>query len=119
VAGFGRCMPLKDQVQASQAQCGAAIPTRTGPGDLILHPTGLPEMESDMSDFLTETEACAYLETLGVPIAARTLTNKRWAGTGPAFVKALRKVRYRRVDLDAWAAEQVSSPRRSTSAIAA
>jgi predicted DNA-binding transcriptional regulator AlpA len=31
---------------------------------------------------------------------------RRWSGTGPAFVKVGRRVRYLRADLDAWVAAQ-------------
>lgn len=68
-----------------------------------------------MSDFLTEAEAAALATEEGVPIAPRTLANWRWAGHGPPFVKARRRVRYRRADLIAWVRAQISPPRRSTS----
>ncbi len=64
---------------------------------------------------LTEAEAAAYLNALGVPVAARTLANRRWAGTGPVFLKVASRIRYRREDLEVWAREQIGEPRRSTS----
>ncbi len=69
-----------------------------------------------MTDILNEAEAAALLNALGVPVAARTLANRRWAGNGPLFVKVASRVRYRRADLEAWAREQIGEPRRSTSA---
>ncbi|MEQ1819791.1 MAG: hypothetical protein ABL871_14405 [Terricaulis sp.] len=68
-----------------------------------------------MSDYFTETDAAALLRTLGVPIQSRTLANKRWAGTGPLFVKVGLRVRYRRADLEEYAAKMIGPPVRSTS----
>ena len=39
-------------------------------------------------------------EYVGIP--ATTLAQWRWAGTGPAYVKVGRMVRYRREDVEAW-----------------
>jgi hypothetical protein len=68
-----------------------------------------------VSEYLTEEEAAALSTAQGVPVAARTLSNWRWAGGGPPFVKVMRRVRYRRADILAWAQAQISEPRRSTS----
>lgn len=68
-----------------------------------------------MSEYITEAEAAALATEMGVPVAPRTLANWRWSGQGPVFVKALRRVRYRREDVEAWARAQISAPRRSTS----
>lgn len=68
-----------------------------------------------MSEYLTEAEAAAVANAEGVPVSPRTLANWRWAGNGPPFVKVLRRVRYRRADVIAWAQSQISAPRRSTS----
>jgi hypothetical protein len=68
-----------------------------------------------MSDYLTEAEAAAVSTEEGVPVSPRTLANWRWAGGGPQFVKVMRRVRYRRCDVIAWAQSQISAPRRSTS----
>ena len=66
---------------------------------------------------LNTREAAAYLtDKHGVPIAARTLDNKAWAGRGPRFYKAVTGRRlYDPADLDAWAIEALGPPRRSTS----
>jgi hypothetical protein len=68
-----------------------------------------------VSEYLTEEEAAALSTAQGVPVAARTLSNWRWAGSGPPFVKVMRRVRYRREDVVTWARAQISEPRRSTS----
>ena len=47
--------------------------------------------------YLTQDEAAELLR-----ISPRTLERHRVAGTGPRFVKAGRRVLYRRSDLDAW-----------------
>ncbi len=51
------------------------------------------------SPFLTHRQAAAYLL-----LSPRTLERSRLAGTGPRFVKAGRRVLYRRDELDLWAA---------------
>lgn len=71
--------------------------------------------EKAVSQYLTETEAALLATEQGVPVSPRTLANWRWSGQGPLFVKALRRVRYRREDVLAWASAQISAPRRSTS----
>lgn len=62
-------------------------------------------------------EAARYLgDRHGLVIAARTLDNYAWCGRGPAFYKAATGRRlYDLSDLDAWAAEALGAPRRSTS----
>lgn len=54
------------------------------------------------SPFLTNDEAASYLK-----LAARSLEKFRVQGTGPRYVKAGRRVLYRRDDLDAWAAARL------------
>ena len=49
------------------------------------------------SPFLTHRQAAAYLR-----LSPRTLERSRLAGTGPRFVKAGRRVLYRREDLTAF-----------------
>ena len=56
---------------------------------------------TDERIYLTTAEAALYL---GLP--ARTLQRYRIAGEGPAFHRFGGRVRYRRSDLDAWAAEE-------------
>lgn len=47
--------------------------------------------------FLTQSEAAEFLR-----LSPRTLERKRLDGTGPRFVKAGRRVLYRRTDIEAW-----------------
>jgi excisionase family DNA binding protein len=49
--------------------------------------------------YLTQREAAEVLR-----LSERTLERHRLAGSGPAFVKAGRRVLYRRADIEAWAA---------------
>ncbi len=59
-------------------------------------------------------EYCAarYLGGEEKPLSVRTLQRQRSDGTGPAYIKVGRLVRYRKSDLDAWIEAQ---RRRSTS----
>jgi predicted DNA-binding transcriptional regulator AlpA len=51
----------------------------------------------------------AAAESLG--LTPRTLQHWRWRGDGPPFVRiSSRCVRYRKSDLEAWAAERVHAP---------
>ena len=52
-----------------------------------------------LDDYLNTRQAAAYLQ-----ISASTLNKLRVYGDGPPFVKIGRSVRYRRSDLDVWAA---------------
>ena len=58
----------------------------------------------DTITFLTQAEAADLLR-----ISPRTLERHRVAGTGPRFVKAGRRVLYRRSDLEEWAASNTFS----------
>ncbi len=66
---------------------------------------------------VTTKEAAAYLaDRHGIEISSRTMDNYAWDGRGPAFYKAMTGRRlYDPSDLDAWAAEALGAPRRSTS----
>ena len=60
-----------------------------------------------MSEVLyDETAAGRYLGGDDKPISPRSLQRKRQDGTGPAFIKVGRLVRYRQSDLDTWLAGQ-------------
>jgi excisionase family DNA binding protein len=50
------------------------------------------------TNYLTQDEAAKVMR-----LSPRTLERHRLTGTGPRFVKAGRRVLYRRSDLDAWA----------------
>lgn len=65
---------------------------------------------------LRRTEVPAYmLENHGIPVAVATLNKLASTGGGPAMQYAGRIPLYRPEDLDAWAAERLSQPVRSTS----
>ena len=51
--------------------------------------------------YLTQEEAAAYIR-----LSPRTLERHRVAGTGPRFIKAGRRVLYRRDALDDWTTER-------------
>ena len=58
-------------------------------------------MDNDGGGFFDTTRAAAYLG-----LSRRTLDGYRVSGDGPAFHRFGNRVRYRRPDLDAWAAER-------------
>jgi predicted DNA-binding transcriptional regulator AlpA len=60
-----------------------------------------------MADKLLTPEAVA--ERIGV--TEKSLTNWRGAGTGPAFVRAGRLIRYREADVTAWIESRVTPMR--------
>jgi hypothetical protein len=63
---------------------------------------------------MTPAELAPLLKT-----TPQGLANHRYRGTGPAFVKAGRKVLYRRQDVDAWLEQNVhtrTDTKRSTAA---
>lgn len=66
----------------------------------------MPDTTSDR--WLTRQEAAEYLCSIGAPISAKTLANLACAtstNTGPAYTSSgWRTIRYRRADLDTWAA---------------
>lgn len=64
---------------------------------------------------LRRAEVPAYLmEKHGIPCALKTLNKLASIGGGPAMQYAGRIPLYRPEDLDAWAAERLSKPVRST-----
>jgi hypothetical protein len=64
---------------------------------------------------LTRKEAARYLSDLGLEMAPQTLARKFHEGTGPLCTHVGDRAMYRRSHLDAYFAEQVSAPRRSSS----
>ena len=58
-------------------------------------------MGEDVGGFLNTRRAAAYLA-----LSPRTLDGYRVSGEGPAFHRFGNRVRYRRSDLDAWAAKR-------------
>lgn len=53
-------------------------------------------------DFMTEAELAEYLNAKGLKTSVPTLQKKRLTGGGIPFVKIGTKVRYRKVDVEAW-----------------
>ncbi|MBL8929141.1 MAG: helix-turn-helix domain-containing protein [Kineosporiaceae bacterium] len=51
----------------------------------------------------------ALSDELGVPV--KTLAQWRYLGTGPAYLRVGRFVRYRRSDVDGWLGAQVQKPK--------
>lgn len=69
---------------------------------------------------LRRSDVPAYmLSKHGIPVALATLNKLASTGGGPAMQYAGRIPLYRPEDLDAWAAERLSKPVRSTSEKAA
>lgn len=64
---------------------------------------------------LTRKDAARYLTQLGLDIAAQTLARKYHEGRGPMCTHVGSRAKYRKSDLDAYFAEQLSKPRRSSS----
>lgn len=70
----------------------------------------------DPDRMLRRVDAAGYLQQrYGLPASMQTLARKAVEGTGPVYQLSGRFPLYRVADLDAWAAQQVSAPRRSTS----
>lgn len=56
--------------------------------------------------FLTDREACAFLDGYNIPLSYRTLAQWRVEGYGPSYHKFGRLVRYTPTDLLDWALAQ-------------
>lgn len=61
----------------------------------------------NLQSVLLDNEAAARF--LGV--SETTLPRWRWAGTGPAYLKVGRSIRYRRADLEQWLAGRLVATR--------
>ena len=69
-----------------------------------------------MKKYLSRKEASAYLTEIGFHTTYKTLGKLATIGGGPKFRKfGKTQVVYDVADLDAWVAEQLSTPVRSTS----
>lgn len=64
---------------------------------------------------LSRKEAARYLTELGLSMAPQTLARKFHEGTGPLCTHVGGRAKYRKSHLDAFFADQVSFPRRSSS----
>lgn len=68
--------------------------------------------------FLTRAEAAEYVTGKGAPISKNTLTKFACLGGGPIYRRFGNKTLYTTADLDAWLAERLGAPQRSTSCAA-
>jgi hypothetical protein len=69
--------------------------------------------------YLDRAEAAAYLTERGLRISKTTLQKFATIGGGPEYQRFGLRAVYTSVCLDAWAANKLSAPRRSTSKAAA
>lgn len=65
--------------------------------------------------FMSRTEAAAYATAKGVPVSKNTLQKFATVGGGPIYRRFGNKALYVATDMDAWIAEKMSAPMRSTS----
>jgi hypothetical protein len=68
-----------------------------------------------MPEYLDRAEAADYLTGRGLKTKKGTLQKYATTGGGPRYRRYGNKAIYTRDDLDEWAAEKMSAPRRSTS----
>lgn len=71
---------------------------------------------STESRFLDRTEAAEYLTSRGLRTSKNTLQKWVTTGGGPTYRRFGNRAVYLAQDLDAWAQEKLSTPRRSSSA---
>ena len=69
--------------------------------------------------FLDRNEAAQYLAERGLRVSKNTLQKWATVGGGPVYRRFGNRAVYQANDLDAWALEKLSAPRRSTSQAAA
>ena len=72
------------------------------------------ETQEGRNVLLSRKGAARYLTELGLETVAQTLARKFHEGTGPLCTHVGDRAMYRRSDLDAYFASQVSAPRRSS-----
>lgn len=68
--------------------------------------------------YLTRAEAAEYITRMGAQTTKNTLQKFASVGGGPVYRRFGNKALYTRADLDAWIAEKLGEPRRSTSTAA-
>jgi hypothetical protein len=68
-----------------------------------------------MPKYRTRSEAAAYLTGIGLPITKLTLQKYATTGGGPEYQVFGNKAVYTDEALDAWVAQKLRAPRRSTS----
>jgi hypothetical protein len=66
-------------------------------------------------EYLTRAEAAQYLTDRGLPITKNTLQKMATVGGGPVYQIFGFRSLYTPSNLDAWAEQKLSTPRRSTS----
>lgn len=66
-------------------------------------------------EFLSRTEAAAYVQAQGLPLARATLQKYATTGGGPRYQKFGRRCVYRRQDLDEWIMRKLGRPVGSSS----
>jgi hypothetical protein len=64
------------------------------------------------SKFLDRSEAAQYLTQRGLPVAKTTLQKLVTVGGGPVYRRFGNRAVYRTEDLDSWAQEKLTEPRR-------
>ena len=73
-----------------------------------------------MTKFFTKPQASEYLtQTLGLPVAVKTLSKFITTGGGPEFQKFNTRVVYTQTALDEWAKSRLSRPYKHSSEIEA
>lgn len=65
--------------------------------------------------FLDRAEAAQYLTNRGLRVCKSTLQKWVTVGGGPAYRRFGQRAVYQTSDLDAWAEQKLTAPRRSTS----
>jgi len=83
-----------------------------GPSRDITTVTGVPRLgEPESTEWLTRKQASLYLTSIGCPLSPQTLANRAAnnnKGNGPPYSRiGWNIVRYKRSDLDAWAAKNI------------
>lgn len=73
----------------------------------------------EFTSYLDQEEASAFLFTLGVRRAPKTLQKQRVTGGGPPFMRICNRIVYEQQSLRAWALAQRSPPVTSTSELSA
>lgn len=68
------------------------------------------------SKFLDRTEAAQYLAERGLRVSKNTLQKWATVGGGPVYRRFGNRAVYQANDLDAWALEKLSAPRRTSPA---
>ena len=71
------------------------------------------------TQYRTRSEAAEYLTDRGLPVSKATLQKMATTGGGPVYQIFGNRALYTEANLDAWADQKLSAPRRSTSDVEA